>query len=227
MGSSERQHASRLSCACLQVKIGEPVAHHDEKIEKMPPSVPALVHCRAQQPVHFRGCVHKYPPLHLLLAVIASKDLKDLRMLQEHIDKEQRFLAGNAFTDSALPANLSVPGKSSLLRARISLDIASMAMNREDNHSADVYWRQLNFDASPQKGTEILGIREFCVKNRCVKSGSSHRSLPLQCLGHGHSAALGQTDGSSPCDMVCCGTQTGGHGDVLQAGDSNSYRPGS
>ena len=152
--------------------------------------VPPIVLSTEQQPVHLRGCVTKYPPYHLLLAVIANQDLRDMRSLKQSIAKDQHFLAGAEGVAWELPPHITVPAKSSLLRARINLDIATMAWSRELNRQPGLVSRQLNIDSSPKGGAEIMAINEFCIRDGSVSTKSTHTNLPLQCLGFGHAGAI-------------------------------------
>ena len=158
-----------------------------------PQNIPAIVRSASQCAVTVRGFVKAFPPKHLLLAVLASKDDRNLGALQTSATKKVEFLCPEEcqrLLHMMDGGDLRVPDKKAILRGRMQLDWACMAWARDANHSPGTVWRQLNVDASPQGGVEIFGVREVVIREADVDKHFSHRTLPLQSLGFQHAAAV-------------------------------------
>ena len=87
------------------------------------------------------------------------------------------------------PADVKLPSRWSLVRARVQLDVAAMLMHRDACRTHGRAFRYLAFDASPQHGLEVFAAGERVVQ-RCQVGGGARpmvtvRRLPLTTLGVG------------------------------------------
>ena len=91
-------------------------------------------------------------------------------------------------------AGLRHPGKNPLDTALVRLDLAAMLLWRQWAKSEYPFFRYVNFDASPQNGTEVFGSSERVLRVADVVNASPSvqplvvetRRLPLVYLGQSH-----------------------------------------
>ncbi len=78
------------------------------------------------------------------------------------------------------------PKKTTLVKARVRLDLACMLCYRETTVVRDAP-RCIGFDKSPQIGREIMAVREEIKLERGLRrpSGVQARTLPVCCMGYG------------------------------------------
>eukprot|EP00971_Amphidinium_carterae_P349631 6491117-Amphidinium_carterae.2 len=150
--------------------------------------VPAVVLSNASQPVATKGPIKQWPARHLLNAVLATENDKQLGEFSTSLKRKLEFMfdeAQGAELWQRLTENgLSVPDRGSIARGRIQLDLACTAHERDRNRARRLTWRQLNFDSSPKGGMEILGIKE-CIMEEGDASQPLHQLWPLVSLGFG------------------------------------------
>ena len=127
-----------------------------------------------------------FTPEHMMKALKMGKRLRQSRELKENIVDSIQFV----FPDSAdgllhdlETSGFKAPSKQSMDRARSRLDCVSMVMRRSVNEIPTLR-RQLMFDASPQKGIELFGVREYVV-NGSNWAEARNRICPLVTLGVG------------------------------------------
>ena len=155
-------------------------------------NVPAILNRSEQHPVASGGFIQKWPPHHLVLAVVASQGDRSLSQLSESCHEKIAFLLPESHSEiykELTGKGLKVPDQKSLQAGRINFDLACMAMRRYYNRSPRKIWRQLNVDASPQGGIEVFGMREVVIENGQPET-CKHRTLPLQSLGLNHASLV-------------------------------------
>ena len=116
------------------------------------------------------GSMQGYSCRHLVLAVQATKHISALGRLELALSTLLKF---GCATDSPYQAgqvselqssNFQVPSRFTLARARVRLDITCSLLTRQINEVVKPVIRQLNFDASPQGGLELLGCKELTLR---------------------------------------------------------------
>ena len=163
----------------------------------------------AQHTLPGPGCIRRWPPLHLLLAVAASANDKRLDDLQENLKRKLSF----AFQEEE-PADLKrleasgfeTPSRFALAKGRINLDLAAMCCRRDQHQRPHTCWRQLNFDSSPQGGMELLAVTEFTTYNSAVETSESHK-LPIQSLGFGYGSVVDKAEALVHSIALECGAE--------------------
>eukprot|EP00971_Amphidinium_carterae_P084015 1662964-Amphidinium_carterae.2 len=150
--------------------------------------LPAVALSNASQPIATKGAIKQWPARHLLKAVIATENDKQLGEFSTSMKRKLEFMfdeADGAELWKRLTENgLAVPDRGSIARGRIQLDLACTAHERDRNRARRLTWRQLNFDSSPKGGMEILGIKE-CIMEEGDASQPLHQLWPLVSLGFG------------------------------------------
>eukprot|EP00971_Amphidinium_carterae_P325590 6455945-Amphidinium_carterae.1 len=175
-------------------------------------TAPAIAQSSASAPVQLQGSARKWPSRHLLRAVLASADDKNLGNLHTSIKRKLEYVfAGDTegIFEAMEQQGFRSPDAQALARARINLDIAAMAFERDQNLLRQECWRQLNFDSSPKGGLEIFAVREHIIENGCAASTTCN-TWPLVSLGFGFAGAVDKT--SALCHGIWLQT-----GDLLQA----------
>eukprot|EP00971_Amphidinium_carterae_P352589 6492661-Amphidinium_carterae.2 len=150
--------------------------------------VPAVASSNATQPVATKGAIKQWPAKHLLSAVIATENDKQLSEFSTSLKRKLDFMfdetQGAELWSKLTENGLAVPDRWSIARGRIQLDLACTAHERDRNRARRLTWRQLNFDSSPKGGMEILGIKE-CIMEDGDASQPLHQLWPLVSLGFG------------------------------------------
>ena len=158
--------------------------------------VPGIVQSEAMAPIPTQGFVVKWPPRHLLLSLFAASTEKNAADLEKSTKRKLELLYPRSAQDEwarlADDQGLRVPQRQALRNALVSLDAACMCWSRDQHRgNPEVVLRQLTFDSSGVGGEELMGIREVSCKPRPNSSPLvSMRTLPLQCLGTGHTTTV-------------------------------------
>ena len=138
------------------------------------------------------GSMTGYSCRHLVLAIHATQHVSALGRLEVALDSLLKFgcATNSPYQIQELKdTQFKVPSRFTLARSRVRLDITCALVQRYVNHLPRPRFRQLNFDASPQGGLEVLGCKEISIDQRDVTKVCV-RYLPLQSLGHGHAGLL-------------------------------------
>ena len=200
VGTTSHQHFQKHTCTVLSpCSSALPQADRFELVaenvtNKALPSAkgaPAIVSSTAQLPLKVSGCIRRWPPRHLLYATLAAMGDKNMSDGQANMKRKFCFLfqeeAEQKWAELVGP-NFAFPDRFAVARAQINLDLACCAHARDRNSLPEITYRQLNIDASPKLGLELLAIREFLL--RPGQEELQSRVWPLQCIGYGHSTAI-------------------------------------
>jgi hypothetical protein len=157
------------------------------------PGGPAPVH-QSQSLMSKTAFVKVYHPRHIILALAATRNSKDLSKLKEDLSAMMRFAfpadhRRDVLVQELHTAGFSVPSRNTLLQGRVRLDVAAMLYSRvKNNRGGRTVFRMLNYDGSPKGGIEIFGMREDSFEKGQHENIKS-KLLPLAGLGHGHQGA--------------------------------------
>ena len=176
-----------------------------------PPIIPSQSQAKVvvqQSKVQMNGYIKTYSPQHRLngLLAVGSKvicnDRKGFKEdLRSNSKRYAQFLLGDSqeadsFVSEREEAGLEYPASNTLRRDRRTLDIVSMLVARERNHSTPSFL-YLCYDASPQRsGVEVFATFQRSIEKRFLAiplEGFYHeissdmfklRLLPISCLGY-------------------------------------------
>lgn len=152
--------------------------------------------------VPIRGShVKRFPVGHLIRALRASQNLRSGRALEETAGHMAKFLdpRGAGPSIEELKADgFEFPSDSTLIRARVRLDVVSMLLARIRCRTEDCF-RYISYDASPINFIEEFGAIMDSVPRAALESENidssmcSRRRLPLMTLGHGRAGLAEKT----------------------------------
>lgn len=138
----------------------------------------------------------EYTVEHCIESLRASLLMKNCEHLHEQVDRTIRLIFPSKHEEMKTQIKedgFEAPSRFSITRFRIRFDITCMLLRRSFNNEArppgSMILRQLLFDASPVKGTELFAIREV-VSFRGQQVLSRKRTLPLVTLAVGHYSGL-------------------------------------